>query len=35
MELAPDLGLDDGTAIGLGVANAANMLSQSDAKNRL
>ena len=35
VELAPDLGLDDGTAIGLGVANAANMLSQSDAKSKV
>ena len=35
VELAPDLGLDDGTAIGLGVANAANMLAQSDAKSKV
>ncbi|MCB0235519.1 MAG: VWA domain-containing protein, partial [Anaerolineae bacterium] len=35
VELAPDLGIDDGTAIGLGVANAANMLSQSDAKSKV
>jgi Ca-activated chloride channel family protein len=35
VELATDLGLDDGTAIGLGIANAANMLAQSDAKSRI
>jgi Ca-activated chloride channel family protein len=28
-QLAEDLGLEDGTAIGLGIANAANMLAQS------
>ena len=35
VELATDLGLDDGTAIGLGIANAANMLAQSEAKSRV
>jgi Ca-activated chloride channel family protein len=35
VELAPDLGLDDGTAIGLGLAQAAGMLSESDAKSRV
>jgi Ca-activated chloride channel family protein len=35
VELAADLGLDDGTAIGLGIANAANMLTNSDAKSRV
>lgn len=34
-ELAPDLKLDDGTAIGLGLANAANMLKDSQAKSRV
>ena len=29
IQLAPDLGLDDGTAIGLGLASAANMLRDS------
>lgn len=35
VELATDLGLDDGTAIGLGIANAANMLAQSSAKSKV
>jgi len=34
VELAPDLGLDDGTAIGLGLAQAAGMLAESDAHSR-
>jgi Ca-activated chloride channel family protein len=33
--LAPDLGLDDGTAIGMGLAQAAGMLRESDAKSRV
>jgi Ca-activated chloride channel homolog len=33
--LATDLGLDDATAIGLGIANAANMLAQSSAKSKI
>ena len=35
VELAPDLGLDDGTAIGLGLANAASMLANSDAESKV
>ena len=35
VELAPDLGIDDGTAIGLGIANAANMLANSDAESKV
>ena len=35
IELAPELGLDDGTAIGLGLANAANMLAGSDAASKI
>ena len=35
VELATDLGLEDGTAIGLGIANAANMLANSDALSRV
>ncbi|MCO6451928.1 MAG: VWA domain-containing protein [Caldilineales bacterium] len=35
VELAPDLGINDGTAIGLGIANAANMLSNSDAASKV
>ena len=35
IELAPDLGIEDGTAIGLGLANAANMLSESEAESRV
>lgn len=35
IELATDMKLDDGTAIGLGLANAANMLVNSDAKSKV
>ena len=35
VQLATDLGLDDGTAIGLGIANAANMLTNSDADSKV
>ncbi len=35
VELAPDLKIEDGTAIGLGIANAANMLKDSNAKSRV
>jgi Ca-activated chloride channel family protein len=35
VQLAPDLHLEDGTAIGLGLANAANMLKDSQAKSRV
>jgi Ca-activated chloride channel family protein len=35
VELATDLGIEDGTAIGLGVANAANMLANSDAESKV
>ena len=35
VRLATDLGLDDGTAIGLGIANAANMLANSDAESKV
>lgn len=35
VKLATDLGLEDGTAIGLGVANAANMLANSDAESKV
>lgn len=35
VELASDLGLEDGTAIGLGLANAANMLTSSDAESKV
>lgn len=35
IELAPDLGIEDGTAIGLGLANAANMLADSKAESRV
>jgi Ca-activated chloride channel family protein len=35
IKLAPDLKLVDGTAIGLGLANAANMLKDSQAKSRV
>ncbi len=35
VELAPDLGLDDGTAVGMGLAQAAGMLQESDAKSRV
>jgi Ca-activated chloride channel family protein len=34
-DLAPDLGLDDGTAIGLGLAQAASMLQDSEAQSRV
>jgi Ca-activated chloride channel family protein len=33
--LAPELGLEDGTAIGMGLAQAAAMLQESDAKSRV
>lgn len=35
VQLAPDLKLEDGTAIGLGIANAANMVKDSQAKSRV
>jgi Ca-activated chloride channel family protein len=35
VQLATDLNLDDGTAIGLGLANAANMLTNSDAESKV
>jgi Ca-activated chloride channel family protein len=35
VELAPDLQLEDGTAIGLGLANAASMVKDSEAKSRV
>ncbi|MBV7339659.1 VWA domain-containing protein [Chloroflexi bacterium TSY] len=35
VELATDLRIEDGTAIGLGLANAANMLKESTAKSRI
>ena len=35
IELATDLGIDDGTAIGLGIASAANMLANSDAESKV
>jgi len=35
VKLAPDLQLDDGTAIGHGLANAANMLKDSKASSRV
>lgn len=35
VELATDLGLEDGTAIGLGLANAANMLTNSEADSKV
>lgn len=35
VRLAPDLGLEDGTAIGMGLASAANMLRTSTAPSRL
>ena len=34
-EVSWDIGLDSGTAIGLGLANGANMLRDSDAKSRV
>jgi Ca-activated chloride channel homolog len=33
--LATDLGIEDGTAIGMGLASAANMLSGSDAESKV
>lgn len=35
IELAPELGVEDGTAIGLGLANAAAMLESSEAESRV
>jgi len=35
LDLATQLGIDDGTAIGLGVANATNMLKDSNGKSRI
>jgi len=35
VDLAPRLKIDDGTAIGLGLANAANMLKDSAAKSKI
>lgn len=35
LDLAPELGIDDGTAIGLGLANAANMLKDAEAESRV
>jgi Ca-activated chloride channel family protein len=35
VRLAAELGLEDGTAIGLGLANAANMLRASEAESRI
>jgi Ca-activated chloride channel family protein len=35
IELADQLGLEDGTAIGLGIANAANMLTNSEAESKV
>jgi Ca-activated chloride channel family protein len=35
VRLATDLGLEDATAIGLGIANAANMLAQSSAESKI
>ena len=35
VELATELGIEDGTAIGLGIANAANMLANSDAESKV
>jgi Ca-activated chloride channel family protein len=34
-QLAPDLGVEDGTAIGMGLANASNMLKDSQAKSKV
>jgi Ca-activated chloride channel homolog len=34
-QLAPDLGIEDGTAIGMGLANASNMLKDSQAKSKV
>ncbi len=35
IQLAPDIGLEDGTAIGEGLAAAANMLRQSEARSKI
>jgi len=35
VELAPDLNIDDGTAIGLGLANASNMLTHSTSQSKV
>ena len=35
IELAGEMGLDDGTAIGLGIANAASMLTNSEAESKV
>jgi len=35
VQLAPQMGLDDGTAVGMGLAASANMLSQSTAASRV
>lgn len=35
VDLAPNLNIEDGTAIGLGLANAANMLKDSSAKSKI
>jgi Ca-activated chloride channel family protein len=35
VKLAPDLGLDDGTAIGMGLAQAVGMLQESEAESRV
>lgn len=35
VDLAPNLNIEDGTAIGLGLANAANMLKDSNAKSKI
>ena len=35
IDLAPELGLEDGTAIGLGIAQAATMLQESEALSRV
>ena len=34
-DLAPELGIEDGTAIGMGLANAGNMLKDLDAKSKV
>jgi len=34
-KLATDIGIEDGTAIGMGLANAANMLKDSNAKSKV
>jgi Ca-activated chloride channel family protein len=35
IELSTELGIDDGTAIGMGLANAGNMLRDSDAESKV